>query len=118
MSEQPSPLADLFRRFAGLLHLADAYLQSWDYEYGTPEAAVDAFIDDEPGMVASALEGLTHIRAVIPNVDEMFAALRAAHFPYVPRDSHDADVFFADVERRLSLALARVQPGSTPSPAD
>jgi hypothetical protein len=87
------------------LHLADAYLQTWDYEYGTPDAAVDAFIDDEPGMVASALDGVRHIRKVAPDPAEMVAALRVAHFPYVPRNSQDADEFFADVERRLSEAL-------------
>jgi hypothetical protein len=94
------------------LHLADAYLQTSDYEYGTPEAAVDAFIEDEPGMVASALEGVRHVRAVTPAPDNMVAALLAAHFPYVPRDPHEADAFFADVERRLSLALAHDAPGS------
>ena len=107
MSEPPSPLADVFRRFPGLLHLADAYLQTWDYEYGTPEAAVDAFITDEPGMVASALEGVGYIRSVAADPNEMVAALRAAHFPYVPAAAHEAEAFFADVEQRLSLALER-----------
>jgi hypothetical protein len=106
MSEQPSPLADLFGRFPGLLHLADAYLQTWDYEYGTPEAAVDAFIQDEPRMVASACDGVRHILTVTPDPEGMVAALRAAHFPYIPPDVQDARAFFSDLEGRLSRALS------------
>ena len=110
MSEQPSPLADLFRRFPGLLHLADAYLQTSDYEYGTPEAAVDAFIEDEPRLVESAWEGVRYVFAVAPDPEDMVAALRSAHFPYIPRDAQEARDFFVDVERRLSQA--RVGQGS------
>jgi hypothetical protein len=105
MSEQRSPLADLFRRFPGLLHLADAYLNTSDYEDGSPEAAVDAFIADEPRLVESAWEGVRHVLTVVPDPEDMVAALRSAHFPYIPSDPDDARDFLMDVEQRLLLAL-------------
>jgi hypothetical protein len=97
------------------LHLADAYLNTWDYEYGTPEAAVDAFIADEPRLVESAWEGVRHVCSVTPDPEDMVAALRAAHFPYIPSGAQDARDFFLAMERRLSRALVGRTPGHAES---
>jgi hypothetical protein len=83
MSARPTPTSELADVFPGLEMLARSYVDlSWDYEYGSPEAAVVAFVEDNPGLAASAAGGLRHLLTACLDDASRLAQLRPLGWGY------------------------------------
>lgn len=76
MSSQPSRSSELAARFPGAHKLAYSYVtNSWDYLFGTPEAAVEAFMTDQPELIESAADGIDELLSSCADEPEREAVL-------------------------------------------
>jgi hypothetical protein len=85
MSTQHSRSSDVRARFPGLEELAGYVSNAWDYEFGTPEAAVAAFLEDQPELLSSAADGLTEVLATCADETERLELLGDLGWGYAPR---------------------------------
>jgi hypothetical protein len=91
-------------RFPGLAQLSHAYLGTWDYEYGSPEAAVADFIASSPSNVASAADGLRAILTEFATEREREEILDVIDWGFMPEDVEERDQFLLWAEAQLSNA--------------
>jgi hypothetical protein len=68
-----------------LVELCNQVSNAWDYEYGTPEAAVEAFLEQTPELRHSAAEGISHLYAVSADEQDRRLLLRDLGWGYAPR---------------------------------
>lgn len=106
MSIRPSPNSELGTRFPGLRELSLSYVTvSWDYEFGSPEAAVAAFCEDQPGLTACAAEGIDALFREYPDEAARAAALAELDWGFVGRPGV-LDIFLAWARDALSTAAS------------
>jgi len=83
MSSRPTQISELGSKFPGLAVLADRYVTNhWDYQFGTPEAAVLAFQGDHPELVADAAAGIDWVCRTLSAEVERTAALARLGWGY------------------------------------
>jgi hypothetical protein len=71
-------------RFPGLVELSKYVSNAWDYEFGTPEAAVEAFLEGAHDGL-SAAEGISELFAVCSDEADRRLLLRDLGWGYAPR---------------------------------
>jgi hypothetical protein len=82
MAARPTPSSDLAAQFPGLVGLCGYVSNAWDYEYGSPEAAVVAFIGECADQRASAAAGLEELLRKLDPETERKAVLGWLGFGY------------------------------------
>lgn len=85
LSTRHSRSSDLSERFVGLQKLAGYVSNAWDYEFGTPEAAVESFVEDHDELRGSAAEGISELFAVCVDEADRRVLLRDLGWGYAPR---------------------------------
>lgn len=85
MSSPPSPSSELAVRFPGLVELCSYVSNAWDYEYGTPQAAVDAFVTECGDQRESAAAGIDELFRAVGSEAERKDLLREFGFGYTGR---------------------------------
>lgn len=83
----------------------EAFLGSWDYEYGSPQAAVEDFIQSSPQNVESAAAGIRYLLTTFTGEADRLAALQQIQFPYLPESIEDRDSFLLWAEQELHRSL-------------
>jgi hypothetical protein len=83
----------------------EAFLGTWDYEYGSPQAAVEDFMQSSPQNIESAAAGIRYLLTTFPGEAERLGALREIRFPYMPERSEDVDSFLLWAEQELHRSL-------------
>jgi hypothetical protein len=110
LSVRHTQSSELARAHPGLEVLAGSYVDlSWDYEYGTPEAALEAFAADNPELTSSAAAGLRHVLTTCSGDAELRAVLEPLGWGYTGGSS--------PLRRFLSWAVTKLEtanPGEAP----
>jgi hypothetical protein len=82
MSVRRVPPSDLAARFPGLAELCGYVSNAWDYEYGSPQVAVEAFASECPEQRASAAAGIAELFRSAATEEERRGLLRPLGFGY------------------------------------
>jgi hypothetical protein len=112
LSIRRSRNSELAERFPGLLTLCGYLGQSWDYEYGTPEAAVQGFCAgwaDDRDVLSSAAAGLDALFIEFANEATRLDALDPMGFNYAPRPGK-LDEFFVWARKAILDVVAGAEP--------
>jgi hypothetical protein len=84
LSSRHSRSSDVAAGFPGLAELSGYVSNAWDYEYGSPEAAVEAFVKGVPDLRSSAADGISELFAGCVDEADRRLLLRDLGWGYAP----------------------------------
>lgn len=85
--------SEFSERFPGLVELCNYVSNAWDYEYGTPESAVAAFVGEAAELAPSAAHGITEVLTCCPDERDRLRLLGDLGWGYAPRGEGELDEF-------------------------